>query len=180
MAYATPEDLDALVQGEIPAATATLLLDLASAEVDRETHRGQALTIAERTETLDGSGNATLWLDWPITAVNSVTVDGELLVVEDDYTWSRSGWLTRIGCDWSSDEQSIEVVYSVGFATGSPELLIAKRITLEIASRVAANPQALKSFTADGVTATFGDHGLGLSDEQKDDLAPLKSRRRRA
>lgn len=176
MPYATEADLEALVQADIPAATATLLLELASGAVDGDA--GRPLTSAEYDETLTGAGTRTLWVDWPLTAVTSVTVDGDLLVDGVDYTWSRSGWITRTGGVWPVDAD-IDVTYTAGFADGSPELSTAKRITLEVAARVAANPQQLQSLTTDGVAATFGP-GLGLDDAQRRDVKRLQSRRRRA
>jgi len=174
MAYADTIDLDALVQGEIPFATAALLLDLVADEIDLGA--GRPLAETARVETFDGPGASTLWLDWPLSEVTSVKVDGITLTADGGYTWSRSGWLTRIGDVWAAGSV-IEVAYTSGFPAGAPELGVARRVSLEIAARVAANPQALESLTADGVSATFG-LGLGLDDAQKADIRRFTSRRR--
>lgn len=174
MAYATPGELNTLAQTDVPEQTATLLLELVAGAVDREA--GRALASAERTETVDASGRDTLWLDWPITAVTSVVVDGEALTVDDDYTWSRSGYLTRKGGRWTD---AVTVTYTAGFAADSPELTLAKTVSLIVAADIAANPHRLASLTTDGTAMTFGP-GLSIPDEWRGPLRKLRSRRRLA
>lgn len=182
--YATSNDLVDLVQGDIPQATAQLLLQLASDAVDGEV--GASLEELEYTETFEpGDDVSKLWLvpaGWPVD-VDTVTEDGTVLTVGDDYTVTGDGALVRAEGSWGDE---VEVVYTTGFIDGPP-LSTAKRIVLQLASMAAANPQGFDSLSADGVSPSFlvreGTTALApvtLNTVQKRQLAPWRWRRRLA
>lgn len=180
MPYAVAPDLDALVQGTVPEATAELLIELASSAVDQ--YVGKPLAEGTYTETFFPSGDR-IWIaapDWPVEVTN-VNEDDVVLIVDDDYSLTASGALDRASGDWGS---VVAITYTTGFATTSPEYNTARRIVLEMAARAAANPQHLDSITVDGQTPSFvtRDNNLSLppltmSELQKKDLAHLRWRR---
>lgn len=192
MAYATAADLDALVQDSITAATATLLLDLASGEVDGYVRK--PLTEDSYTETFDedapqrSQDGKRIWLvpaNWPVT-LSQVDEDGTTLTVDDDYKVTARGELVRLDSDGDEDEwgDEVKVTYTTGFPAGATALSTAKRIVLEVAARAAANPQHLDSLTADGVAPSFvsRDNNLALppvslTGMHKRDLKPWQWRR---
>lgn len=97
-------------------AQAQQVLDLAIGRVEDEV--GQSLPQATETVTLDGTGTKQLVLPrWPVTAVSSVTVDGDTLDFDDDWRWSRTGVLWRID-DWWPEENEprhIDVEFTAGW-----------------------------------------------------------------
>ncbi|MEU3600885.1 hypothetical protein ABZ714_19500 [Streptomyces sp. NPDC006798] len=176
MAIAAPAELRSLLRISEPfteddSATAVLLLDLALGVIEEEA--GQALESATDTLVLDGpsrqdgpyqSGTGTDRLilpRWPVTAVVSVTVDGDVLVHgrHADYTWSAAGVLTRIGAHWPAHDRAVEAVVTAGFTTLPPGL---KRIGLRLAAAAWANPEMLASETLGDHARSFSAEALGM------------------
>lgn len=84
---------------------------------------GRTLESASRAETFDG-GRVSIFLKWwPVTAVASVSEDGDALVVDDDFKFYEYGKLIRVSGDrqivWrTTKRQSIDVAYTGGFLPG--------------------------------------------------------------
>lgn len=183
MTYADPAELEKLTQCE--SETAKLALQLATNAVDSYLRR--SLEVSEDSKVLPASGDRALYVvpaGWPLK-VESVTVDDATLTEGEDFRVRADGVLWRLaGRRWNRD---VEITYQTGFKGDAPELLTAKRIVLELASRAVANPQLLDSLTLDGTSPNFvvreGQNTLpqfALSALQRASLDPMRWRRRLA
>lgn len=177
MPYATPTELATFTRSKVDEDQANLLLMLASAAIDLEA--GRPLESAERTDGDHLYNQETLWLHWPVTAVESVTVDGTTLD-STQYDWDRDGALWAIPGPWRGE---VSATYTCGFAANSAELSLAKLVCLQAVADTIANPQALSSETIGDWARSWangGQPGVALSDQLTAQLAPLRSRRRLA
>jgi hypothetical protein len=110
--------------------------------------------VASETVTLDGNGKESLLLPAaPVTAVASVTLDGEALVYDSDYRWSGDGFLRRVGASWPDKLRCVEVVYSHGY-TQIPEDI--DEVVLDQARAQYAVRPGLTSMTVGGQSVAFG------------------------
>ncbi|MGW2591958.1 hypothetical protein ACWCXC_17065 [Streptomyces sp. NPDC001515] len=178
MAIATPEELRRFLR--LPAAltddetaTAELLLELAQGVIEEEA--GQALESSTDTVLLDGptvedsryqaaTGSRRLILPrWPVTAVLEVTLtDGDEVLVhgkDEDYTWSRTGILSRRGAEWPAGDQVVEVEYTAGYDTWPAAL---KRIGLRLAGVGWANPEGLSAESLGDHSRSYNTEALGM------------------
>ncbi|MFV2094830.1 hypothetical protein ACFHW1_04975 [Micromonospora sp. LOL_014] len=138
---ATPEDLASLLQQDLDAATADLLLDLATAKVQRAAG-GQRIVEATSTAVIDVmpySDDRFLALpQLPVRSVSSVTLNG---VAITDWTltaqqlWRLVGWNPL----WWRPSQ-VAVTYAHGYTTGSQYLQLARDCTLSLARAGYSNP----------------------------------------
>jgi len=183
MPYPTAEDLRLRLRLPEPfsaaeEATADLLIDLAAGAIEEEA--GQALLESTDTVVLDGNGTARLVLPrWPVTAIASVTEDGDLLVPgrDQDYTWSAAGILHRRGrrC-WPCEEQILEVEYTAGH---NPVPAGLRRIVLRLAAGAWGNPGSLSSETLGDHArswASAADAGMELSEADKRTVSAYRAR----
>ncbi len=123
-AYASLEDLKAWL-GIPPATTTsdellTRLLDAATAAMNTYMNRVGLLS-ATYTEARDGNGNKRLMArNWPVTAVGSITINGESIPVSS--SWDASGYCfdstsfvlrNRVFCD---GVQNVALTYTAGYA----------------------------------------------------------------
>lgn len=132
---ATRDDLEVYLGYALPAERADFLLDGATGAV--RTHCGWhiAESVTE-TVTLDGSGATILTLpSLHVTAVNSVTEDGDAVTVAD-IEWSAAGFLKR-STAWTSKLRGVVVNLTHGYATTPPEV---RDIVLAAAARTSAMP----------------------------------------
>ena len=156
---ATPEDLASLLQKDLDAATATLLVEIATAVVQAEV-RQRLVQVVDDTATLLGSAES--WLDLPqrpVTEVKSVTIDGEPVAEgsgSGDYRrfgsrlWRDGGWATR----WT-EPSTVEVVYTHGYAPDAQELQLARGAELSIIRDWYDNPSSVTSEKIDDYAATY-------------------------
>lgn len=83
----------------------------------------------------------------PVLDVTSVTEQGLTLVNDQDYTWSPSGVLTRLGYYWPNKPRSVQVTYSHGYET-VPGVM--KTVCVQAAARAWVNPSQSTSVTVGG------------------------------
>ena len=158
MAFATPADLGLLLDQTIGASDprALLLLDLASTAI----RAALTLTIDEVSDdtiTLDGNEQQTIILpEYPVTAITSVTLDGTLLVEDEDYAWTSNGILRRLGVNrtWGTLARSIAVVYTHGYATSLIPAAV-RNVCLQAAARAWSNPEGYGQETIGRYSVTY-------------------------
>lgn len=153
MAFATTDELEDWVQGDVPGATAEQALERASASV--VSAAGVPIVEAVNDEVvLDSPGGVELQLpNYPVTAVASVEVDGE----DPGYwEWSRTGRLARTsGWHWPVGLREVTVTYTHGYPDADiPDPI--KTVTLAVAARMVANPQSLQQFNEQGASFPVG------------------------
>lgn len=176
MAFATEADLENLTGQPIETAQAALLLDGATAAIQEWT--GQTIEAVEADEvTLVGNFTRKLVLpEMPVTAVDSVVVDGDTLTVSTDFTWQRHGvlWRPRYanpnapsqrsfevlgGAYWGGPDREVVVTYDHGFATIPP---MVKTVCLAIAVRAMGNPGGVRAEAIDGYSITYDRNGTSF------------------
>lgn len=152
------------------------LIEEGTGLIERET--GPLLQSLD-TVTLDGTGRPKLLLPrWPVNSVTSVTeidADGAetLLAYRDDYTWSASGILTRMGC-WPGHDRAVRVLYIPGYATLPADV---RRILKRLCAAGWENPAGNESEARGDRNIKFGSRGMALTTAEKDELAAYGVRR---
>ena len=176
-AFATASELASWLQKDLDTATATLALSVASGQIRR--HVGWSITEETLTDLLvDGTGRRSIILPTlHLTAVASVEEDGVALTYDVDYTWTREGRLIRNG-RWLHKARTVKTTYTHGYTTGAAELDDVKGVCLDLAGDIYDNPTGLRSYTVGGASETYAggsvDLGAGLTDTQRNDLAPYR------
>lgn len=142
MALATPTELRTLLDldtAALPDATASLLLELATGEVQAAAGQ-QLVEVVDDQITIMGTPG--WWMDLPerpVTAVSTVTLDGESIA---DYKrfgarlWRAKGWASA-----AYEPGEVTVTYTHGYATGDDRLALARKLTLSLAGVLHSDPE---------------------------------------
>lgn len=185
---ATPSDLASLLQVDYSSLTAaqqatmTLLLETATAIVQEACGGQRIVQVVNDTITIAGYTGG--WLDLPqipVTAVSSVTLDGQTLTVGTDCKvfgnrlWRRTGWQATYGWPWAlegigspwynyappsltwpyQEPSSVVVVCTHGYAAGVQELQLARTAVLSLTSTAYSNPSGATSVGIDDYHASY-------------------------
>lgn len=160
---ATPTDLAALLQQDLDASTANLVIDAATAAVQEAAGGQRILQVTNDTANLTGTTDS--WLDLPqipVTAVSSVTLDGVTVTagspgsaattyrLRGNRLWRTDGWQTYIG-----EPSNVVVVNTHGYASGSQGLQLARGATLSIARALYSNPSGVASEQIDDYAVSY-------------------------
>lgn len=167
MVFCTVTQIEQFLQITIPAAklaSANRAIVEATAAIQNYC-RQQIERVTLDVVTLDCIGGARILLpELPVDSVASVTEDGELLVVDDDYKLGRHGILYRIGATWPSGIQIIEVIYTHGYAVIPDDVV---SIATRAASR--AYQAGLRADEVEGVPGvqamSLGDYSITFTGE---------------
>ena len=178
MAYATPDEL-AVWMGldgftDAQTARAELLLGVAQGLVDDEL--GQNLEVATETVTLRGTGTKELVLPrWPVLLVASVQVQDDALplVVGEDFTWDRSGVLTRKCGIW---QRHLDVTVA-NTAGHNPIPESARGVVLGLVSGIWDNAKSKKSERLGDYQVTWAREQMALSTNDKKSLSRYTANR---
>ncbi|MCA1218696.1 hypothetical protein [Streptomyces sp. 8L] len=166
---ATPADLAAFTQrDDIPEASATLALQVASGVVRRYTRQTITRVTGDSVDLAPRMGPLVL-PQRPVVAVTSVTVDGTLLT-----DWTLRGNQLHRAAGWS---EWATVVYDHGYEDVPGDIL---GIVLGLAGQSVANPEMLRSEGIDDFNRTFASESLGAGTLSADDKAALREYRIRA
>lgn len=144
---ATPADLASLLQRDVDTATATLLIEAATAVVQGVT--GQRLVQAVDDvavldlDEYDGGPYLTL-PERPVTSVTSAMIGATAVT---DYStqlrrhrlWRANGWRSTL-IAYPSQPSQVTVTYTHGYAAGDQRLQLARGATLSLAASVYSNP----------------------------------------
>jgi hypothetical protein len=120
---------------------------------------GQVIEEVEETVRLDGNGTQVLLLpQLPVTAVESVEVDGEALTEDDHFRWSEKGILQRVCGRWPDLLGVVSVTYTHGYPEVPQDVKLA---VLRAAARTMRNPagagtETVGAYTVGGTQVLFG------------------------
>lgn len=170
---ATVEELAAYLGREIDEEDPSAILALNIASDLIRNFCGHSITQVEDDEIiLDGTGTQLLLLPaTPVTEVASVEVDGEELE-EDDYAWSRRGWIVRTdGYYWPTDPSSIAVTYTHGYETVPDSV---KGVALALAGRVVDGSSGIKQESIGSYSVTYADPSPTLRANEQAGLEPFR------
>lgn len=160
---ATPEALASMLQQDLDAATANLVLDVATAVVQQAAGGQRILRVVNDTANLTGLTGS--WLDLPqipVTAVATVTLDGTAVTagspgdppttyrLRGNRLWRGCGWQTYVG-----EPSDVVVVNTHGYADGSQKLELAQGATLSIGRGMYANPSGIARESIDDYTVAY-------------------------
>lgn len=170
---ATPEDLASLLQSDLDASTANLLLELATAKVQRAAG-GQRIVDVTDTAVIDvDPWDNDEYLELPQLPVRSVATVLLNEVAITDWTlsqqklWRLAGWNL-----WSRPSQ-IKVTYTHGYTAGSQWLQLARNTTLTLAKMGYPNPSGAVSEQIDDYRVTYAeaDARMQMTDAMADAIA---------
>jgi hypothetical protein len=165
--FCTVADIEHFLQIAVPAlklAAANRAIIEATAAIQNYTHQALEAVVGE-TIILDCIGGTRILLpELPVTALASVTEDGDLLVVDDDYKLGEHGILHRVDAYWAVGIQIIEIEYSHGYAVIPDDII---SIATRAASRAyQAGLRAEEMSGISGVTAlSLGDYSVSFGGE---------------
>lgn len=159
-------DLAAFLQSDVDTATATLLRDLSTAVVVGYTR--QNVESATYTHLLPVNADRTIRLPQrPVTAVTSVTIDGDTLVADSDWDWDGITDLVVLD-GYSPDRQEWQatVVYTAGYATVPADI---KAVALSVAARMYNTTAGLVAESIDDYRAQYaaGGDASALTDGER-------------
>lgn len=156
---ATPEQLASLLQQDLDAATADVVLNAATAVVQQAAR--QRLVLVEDDELRRiGTTESWLWLpERPVTEVTSIVLDGETLTVGDDLKeyLGEVGALWR-ACGWSASSwrpSTVDFIYSHGYQPDDQRLELARSATLSLAAVPYSNPSGSTQVKIDDYAEVF-------------------------
>jgi len=139
-------------------------IEEATAAIQNYCHQHLAY-VANDTITLDSSGSPVLLLpELPVLSVRSVTEDG-ILLDPTEYKLGASGFLWRVGRNWTSGIQVVTVIYDHGYIV-IPEVIVAV-CTRAAARAYQAGLRAEEAGGVPGVQSTsLGDYSVAFGSEQ--------------
>lgn len=159
---ASPSDLASLLQQDLDASTATLLVEVGTAVV--QAAAGQQ-RIVQVTDTATVIGTTDSWLDLPqipVTAVSSVTIDGVAQTlgvpgsggstyrVHGNRLWRGDGWQIYCG-----EPSKVVVGCTHGYAAGLQELQLGRGAVLSIIKGAYAAPSGATRISIDDYTEAY-------------------------
>ncbi len=191
MALSTVPDLEKYIQVDITDdndAAVLLLIDFADSVIKSYCDRTFEVA-ASVVETLDGLGDEVLFLsEWPVTALNSLTESGDVLVLDTDYFFYPDGRLFRGAPEavdrlrWSRARKNVVVDYDHGYAVIPDELrLVSTRLASKMfqAGEAYANAPVgatgIKSIALDGSDTVEYDSMIGDVRGGVSDLTPIET-----
>lgn len=159
---ATPSDLASLLQQDVDTATATLLLEGATAIVQGEC--GQRIiqvvgdVVVMDVDEHDG-GTYLVLSERPVTAVTTVLIGATAVT---DYTvtlsrgrlWRALGWRSTLVA-YYDQPSTVTVTYTHGYPAGHQKLQLARRAVLGLAAPLYPNPSAAASEKIDDYAVAF-------------------------
>lgn len=152
-----PEDLASLLEKDLDAYKATMLIECATAVVQNAAGDQRIVQVEDDPFTIMGTTDSWLWLPQvPVTEVSEVEIDGEALTVDEDYKvfgnrlWRKCGWAA---C-WS-EPSTITGVTTHGYPAGSQHLQLARSAVLSLVRAVYDNPTGATREAIDDYSIAF-------------------------
>lgn len=159
---ATPVDLAALLQQDLDASTANLVIEIATAVVQAEV--GQRIVEVEDDEVtldLDGydSGPHLRLPERPVTAVGTVLIGATTVTdfspqLRRGQLWRADGWRSTL-VTYFSQPTTVTVTYTHGYPAGHQKLQLARGATLSLAKGWYSNPSGAVREAIDDYQVAF-------------------------
>jgi len=152
-----PEDLASLLEKDLDAYKAIMLIECATAVV-QEAAGNQRLVLVED-DPGEQIGTTDFWLmlpQRPVSAIEDVEIDGEALTLDTDYKrfgsklWRRCGW-----AECWSEPSKITYTYTHGYADDSQDLQLARNAVLSLIRAVYDNPTGANREAIDDYSVAF-------------------------
>jgi hypothetical protein len=172
--FATIEELAAYTGREIAEdnASAALALSMASDAV-RAYCMQNISAVANEEYTAEGPNSRVILLpEVPVTAIASVEIDGTALETTE-YTWTRTGILTKLANIWQTETADVIITYSHGYATTPGPV---KAATLSLAARILDAPAGVKQETIGAYSVTYSNGVPVLIDSETANLDQYRVR----
>lgn len=155
-----PEDLASLLEQDLDAYKATMLVECATAVVQATCDQPPQRLVAVEDDTFSLLAPYGQWLDLPqrpVTAVISVALDGDELTVDTDYKvigsklWRADCWLAST----ATEPILVSGVYDHGYAAGHQLLQLARGAVLSLLKGVYGNPEGAVRVAIDDYSAAY-------------------------
>ncbi len=154
-----PEDLAALLEMDLDAYKAIMLVECATAIVQATCGQPPQRLVAVEGDEITLVGLPGAWLDLPqrpVSAVTTVEVDGEELAADTDFQvfgsrlYRAAGWGTSLG-----GPTLVTVDYDHGYPEGHQSLQLARAACLSLIRGVYGNPTGAVRLTIDDYSEAF-------------------------
>jgi hypothetical protein len=154
---ATQADVEALLQRPLSVTEAGYVGDLltrADALIYRELPGYRFTGSTASTATIPGSDIFEVWLPGrPVTAVDSVTLDGQALVYGEDYDWAEFGDVARTsGTKIWARTSDIDVVWHYGLDAPPPDVVA---VAADMVKSAISNPTGIRQESVGSWSATY-------------------------
>lgn len=155
---ATPEDLASLLQQDLDAATAVLVLELATAKVQRAAGGQRIVQVTNTDVLIDVSDPCDLYLalpQLPVQSVSSVAIDGTVITdwaLRRQMLWRAGGWMRSY-----SPPSQVTATWVSGYQSDSQFLQLAREMTLSLAKQAYGNPGGATSEAVDDYRVTYAE-----------------------
>lgn len=156
-----PEDLASLLESDLDAYKANMLVECATAVVQSVTGRPPQRIVQVVDDVVDDlMGTTAAWLQLPqrpVTEVSSLTIDdGDELVAGTDY--KRFGSRLWRACGWAecwTEPSTIAVTYTHGYADGDQMLQLGRSAVISLIKGVYGNPGGTTQVRIDDYSAMY-------------------------
>lgn len=153
----TPEDLASLLQKDLDAYQAIMLIECSTAVVQEAAGNQRIVQVVDDPGETMGLTDAWLQLPQiPVTALSNVELDGEALTVGTDFKrfgsrlWRRCGWAA---C-WQ-EPSTVTYISTHGYADGAQELQLGRNACLSLIRSVVDNPTGFTREAIDDYSVAF-------------------------
>lgn len=163
--FARPEDLNTFTGRSIPEPQAVMMLAQASAVI-RSFCRWHLYPSTQEALIVDGSGGVVQPLPTLRLSEVSVVREDGVELEPDEYEWSASGFLRKVGGCWTNGLRAVEATVTHGYEEAPLEVVA---VCLQVAARVVASPSGVKAEQSGGLSVTYSVPG-GLSGQEADVL----------
>lgn len=158
----TAADLAAVLQlgDDVDVASATVLIEAATAVVQEACDSPPQRLVWVEDDEFEMLGDIGSWLELPqrpVASIAELTVDGEVLVEDEDFRrfgsrlWRERGWQTN---RW--EPSKIAGIYSHGHPAGAQGLQLARNAVLSLIRGVYGNPEGAIAVRIDDYSASYG------------------------
>lgn len=152
-----PEDLASLLERDLDAYKAIMLVECATAVVQEAAGNQRIVQVAD--DAGEQMGTTDAWLELPqrpVTALSNVAIDGEALTVGTDF--KRFGARLWRGCGWAAvwtEPSTITYIYTHGHPAGHQKLQLGRNACLGLIRGLFDNPTGVAREAIDDYSVAY-------------------------